>query len=288
MAQTYDRARQDLGNIVLLEHVNVTIPDQRPATIFYLSGLGLTRDPYLMAGIENMWVNVGRSQFHLPSRGPQVLRGHVGIVLPDLNALKERLKKVAPLLAETRFAWEEREGAVEAICPWGNRYRCHAPAPEFGDTDLAIPYVAFDVPVGTARGIARFYREILEAPAEVEGTAGAETAVVAVSSTQRLRFRETSRPLPPYDGHHIQVYIADFSGPHRRLLERGLVTEESDNYQYRFKDIVELESNKPLFTIEHEVRSLTHPLYGRPLVNRNPVQSNRNYVRGHDSFRGTY
>jgi hypothetical protein len=288
MAQSYDRARQDLGNIVLLEHVNVTIPDQRPATIFYLSGLGLTRDPYLMAGIENMWVNVGRSQFHLPSRGPQVLRGHVGIVLPDLQALKERLKKVAPLLAETRFAWEEREGAVEAICPWGNRYRCHAPAPEFGDTDLAIPYVAFDVPVGTARGIARFYREILEAPAEVEGTAGAETAVVAVSSTQRLRFRETTRPLPPYDGHHIQVYITDFSGPHGRLLERGLVTEESDDYQYRFKDIVDLDSGKPLFTIEHEVRSLTHPLYARPLVNRNPAQSNRNYVRGHDSFRGTY
>ena len=62
MALTYERARQDLGNIVLLEHVNVTIPDQRLATIFYLSGLGLTRDPYLMAGIENMWVNVGRSQ----------------------------------------------------------------------------------------------------------------------------------------------------------------------------------------------------------------------------------
>jgi hypothetical protein len=288
MAKSYDRARQDLGNIVLLEHVNVTIPDQRPATIFYLSGLGLTRDPYLMAGIENMWVNVGRSQFHLPSRAPQVLRGHVGIVLPDLEALKERLKKVAPLLAETRFAWEERDGAVEAICPWGNRYRCHAPAPAFGDTDLAIPYVAFDVPVGAARGIARFYREILEAKAEVEGTAGAETAVVAVSSTQRLRFRETTRALPPYDGHHIQVYIADFSGPHDRLLERGLVTEESDDYQYRFKDIVDLDSGKPLFTIEHEVRSLTHPLYARPLVNRNPAQSNRNYVRGHDSFRGTY
>ena len=288
MAQTYDRARQDLGNIVLLEHVNVTIPDQRPATIFYLSGLGLTRDPYLMAGIENMWVNIGRSQIHMPSRAAQVLRGHVGMVLPDLAALKERLKKVAPLLAETRFAWEERDGAVEAICPWGNRYRCHAPAPEFGDTELAIAYVVFDAPPGTARGIARFYRDILEAQAEVEGKAGAETAVVSVSSTQRLRFRETTRPLPPYDGHHIQVYITDFSGPHRRLLERGLVTEESDNYQYRFKDIVDVESGKVLFTIEHEVRSMTHPLYARPLVNRNPAQSNRGYVRGHDPFRGTY
>jgi hypothetical protein len=36
------------------------------------------------------------------------------------------------------------------------------------------------------------------------------------------------------------------------------------------------------------VRSLTHPLYARPLVNRNPAQTNRDYVRGHDAFRGTY
>lgn len=284
MNVSYDRARQDLGNIVLLEHVNVTIPDQRFATIFYLSGLGLTRDPYLMTGIDNMWVNVGRHQFHLPSRGIQVLRGYVGIVMSDLAALKRRLQKVAPLLAETRFAWEERDGAIETTCPWGNRYRCHAPAPEFGDTELAIAYVAFDVPSGAARGIARFYEEILGAHAALEG----DTAVVCVSATQRLRFRETSRPLPDYDGHHVQIYVSDFSGPHRRLLERGLVTEESSEHQYRFRDLVDPASGKVLFTIEHEVRSLTHPLYARPLVNRNPAQTNRDYTRGHDIFRGTY
>jgi hypothetical protein len=280
----YDRARQDLGNIVLLEHVNVTIPDQRFATIFYLSGLGLTRDPYLMTGIDNMWVNVGRHQFHLPSRGIQVLRGHVGIVMSDLAALKRRLQQVAPLLAETRFAWEERDDVIETTCPWGNRYRCHAPAPEFGDTELAIAYVAFDVPPGAARGIARFYEEILGARAALEG----DTAVVSVSATQRLRFRETSRPLPDYDGHHVQIYVSDFSGPHRRLLERGLVTEESSEHQYRFRDLADPASGKVLFAIEHEVRSLTHPLYARPLVNRNPAQTNRDYTRGHDAFRGTY
>jgi hypothetical protein len=283
----YDRSRQDLGNIVLLEHVNVTIPDQRLATIFYLAGLGLTRDPYLMAGIENMWVNIGRTQIHMPSRGAQVLRGHVGIVMPDLAALKRRLQKVAPLLAETRFAWEEKDGFVEATCPWGNRYRCHAPAPEFGDTELMIAYVEFPVPAGTAAGIVRFYQEIMGAHAVLQ--AGAEpVALVSTSATQRLRFRETTRPLPDYDGHHVQVYLIDFSGPHRRLLERGLVTEESDEYQYRFCDLVDPADGRKLFTIEHEVRSLTHPLYARPLVNRNPEQSNRNYVRGHDAFRGTY
>lgn len=284
MNANYDRARQDLGNVVLLEHVNVTIPDQRFATIFYLSGLGLTRDPYLMTGIDNMWVNVGRHQFHLPSRGIQVLRGQVGVVMSDLDALKRRLQKVAPLLAETRFAWEERDGAIETTCPWGNRYRCHAPAPEFGDTELAIAYVAFDVPPGAARGIARFYEEILGAHAALQG----DTAIISVSDTQRLRFRETARPLPEYDGHHVQIYVSDFSGPHRRLLERGLVTEESSEHQYRFRDLVDPASGKALFAIEHEVRSLTHPLYARPLVNRNPAQTNRDYTRGHDAFRGTY
>ena len=287
-AANYDRKRQDLGNIVLLEHVNVTIPDQHLATVFYISGLGLTRDPYLMTGVDNMWVNVGRSQFHLPSRGTQVLRGCVGIVMPDLAGLKRRLEKIAPLLAETRFAWQERNGAVEVTSPWGNRYRCHSPAPEFGDSELAIAYVEFDVPPGAAPGIARFYREIMGAHALVESANGRETSAVSTGARQRLLFCETPRPMPDYDGHHVQVYLVDFSGPHRRLLERGLVTEESSEHQYRFRDIVDPADGKALFTLEHEVRSLTHPLYARPLVNRNPAQTNRDYVRGHDAFRGTY
>ena len=67
MQQQFDRAAEDLGNSIHLEHVNVTVPDQRLATLFYVAGLGLTRDPYLMVSDTNMWVNVGRSQFHLPS-----------------------------------------------------------------------------------------------------------------------------------------------------------------------------------------------------------------------------
>src|SRR3954467_9236157 len=64
----YDRAGQSVGNIVHLEHFNVVIPDQRLATLFYVVGLGGTRDPYLFTGLENMWVNFGRTQCHLPSR----------------------------------------------------------------------------------------------------------------------------------------------------------------------------------------------------------------------------
>ena len=60
----FDREARAVGNIVHLEHFNVCIPDQRLATLFYVVGLGGTRDPYLFMGLENMWVNFGRTQVH--------------------------------------------------------------------------------------------------------------------------------------------------------------------------------------------------------------------------------
>ena len=101
MDSQYDRAAEDLGNIVALEHVNVTVPDQQLATLFYVTGLGLTADPFLMTGLSNMWVNIGRSQFHLPTNKPQVLRGHVGLgrqiakSIKRLTRLRKRLEGTA-------------------------------------------------------------------------------------------------------------------------------------------------------------------------------------------------
>ena len=280
MAKQYDRSAEDLGNIVGLEHVNLQIADQGLATVFYMSGLGLTRDPYMMTSIDNMWVNVGRSQFHLPTGKPQNLRGRIGLVLPDREALLARLGRVAKMLEGTKFAFTEHEDHVEAICPWGNRFLCHDPAPRFGQIALGMAYVEFDVPAGAASGVADFYRRVFDTPAHVDKGA----AHVSVGMKQELVFRETEAPLPAYDGHHIQVYVASFSGPHKKLLERGLITEESNTHQYRFESIVDPETGKPLVQVEHEVRSMTHPLYARPLVNRNPQQTNRNYVQGRDAW----
>ncbi len=284
MATNFDRTAEDLGNIVALEHVNVTVPDQQLATLFYVKGLGLTRDPYIMTELDNMWINVGRSQFHLPTQKPQVLRGHAGLVLPDRSALLRRLASVKEPLAHTRFKVVEHEAYVEATCPWGNRIRCHAPDEKrFGRIQLGMPYVEFEVPPGVAAGIAEFYRLVLKTSATVEDDAAGCYARVMVGNAQHLHFRETERFSTDYDGHHIQVYLADFSGPYAWLFKQGLITEESDQYQYRFKDIVDPASGKLLFTIEHEVRSMTHPLYARPLINRNPAQSNRNYAPGYDA-----
>jgi hypothetical protein len=122
-APQFDRTVEDLGNIVELGHVNVTVPDQAIATAYYIMGLGLTRDPYLMAGLENMWVNVGRGQFHLPTRGRQVVRGTTALVLPDLEALLKRLHYARKFLEGTEFSFREAGDVVETTCPWGNRIR---------------------------------------------------------------------------------------------------------------------------------------------------------------------
>lgn len=279
----YDRSAEDLGNIVGLEHVNLQVEDQGLTTLFYISGLGLTRDPYLMTSIDNMWVNVGHSQFHLITSKPQHLRGRIGLVIPDREALLQRLDKMKKPLEGTRFAFKEHDDYVETTCPWGNKLLIHEPG-SFGRMQLGIPYVEFDVPVGSAKAIADFYRKVFETMASVDETGDMPAARISVGPSQELVFRETKLKLAAYDGHHIQVYVANFSRPHKRLLERNLVTEESNQYQYRFVDITDLESGKPLFQIEHEVRCMTHPLYARPLVNRNPAQTNRNYVPGRDAW----
>jgi hypothetical protein len=279
-----DYTEEDVGNIIVLEHVNVQVPDQLLATLFYVVGLGLTRDPYLNFGLNNMWVNVGEQQFHLPTRPAQVINGHIGLVVPDIDALQTRLASVEEGLRGTRFRWSKDTEAIDVSCPWGNKFRCYPAGAGFGDMALGMPYVEFLVPPRAAEAIVNFYDKVLNAPAALEVDRGAKLGRVKVGRSQALVFRETGEDLAPYDGHHVAVYVANFSRAYGFLKERGLITEEARNHQFRFKDIVDLDSGKPVFFLEHEVRSLRHPMFGRFFVNRNPGQSQRSYQRGRDAL----
>lgn len=283
MDKPFDRGAEDLANVVALEHVNIRVPDQRLATMFYITGLGFTRDPYLVTGVVNMWVNVGRSQFHLPTGKAQLLRGRVGLVVPDLGLTAKSLKAMGVHLKGTKFACRAGKGYIDVTCPWGNKIRCHQPGAKFGQTVLGMPYVLFDVPVGTAKGIARFYREILQTGAKTIRFENAPAAEVNVGHHQRLIFREAKGRMAKYDGHHLQLYVNNFSKPHSELSARGLISEESNQHQYRFKDIIDPDNGAVLYTLEHEIRSMTHPLYARPLINRNPAQSNNAFAPGYDN-----
>ena len=277
----YDRSTEDVGNIVMLEHVNLTVADQGIAALFYVTGLGFTRDPYIDFGTFNMWVNLGEQQFHLPKSraASQKLRGHIAVVVPDLEDLKKRLNFIAKPMADTEFGWEERDDHIALTCPWGNQIRAY-PAGTFPLMDLGMPYVDLQVPPGTAPGIARFYQQVMDCPARVENG----VATVKMGYNQELHFSESDQPIDAYDGHHLAVYVANFSAPHRYLAEHELITEESDQFQYRFQAIVDPDSGETLTEIEHEVRSLSHAMYHRHLVNRNPAVNFFTYRKGSEIF----
>lgn len=279
-----DHADEDVGNIISLEHINVQIPDQAVATLFYVVGMGFTRDPYLNVGLNNMWVNVGEQQFHLPTRPAQVIDGHVGMVLPDLQLLETRLESVATGLKDTGFEYSVQPDHVAVTSPWGNRYRCYESDPAASDLSIGIPYVEFNVSPGSVPAILRFYRTVLGAPVVGDSNGGGAVGRVKIGRQQSLIFRETERPLAPYDGHHIAIYVANFSGPYGYLNERGLISEEVRNHQFRFKDIIDPEDGEKKFSLEHEVRSLKHPMYSRPFVNRDAAQTQRAYRRGWDAL----
>lgn len=280
----FDRTAEDTGNIVSMEHVNTEVPDQSLATLFYVAGLGLTRDPYQMVSLNNMWINAGRCQFHLPTGAPQVLHGHTALVMPGRKGLLRRLGNVKKQLDGTKFAYTEKNDHVEAVSPWGNVMRCYEPGPRFGKMMLGMPYVEIEVARAAADGIARFYKEIFKAPASVADEPNGRAAHIKIGADQELVFRETDGPVPDWAGYHVAVYLADFSGPYRKLVEKNLISRETNQHEYRFIDITDLGTGKVLARLEHEVRSMTHPGYARPLVNRNPDAMNPNYAPGHEAL----
>jgi catechol 2,3-dioxygenase-like lactoylglutathione lyase family enzyme len=274
----FDRSAEDVGNILQLEHVNLTVPDQGIAALFYVTGLGFTRDPYIDFGTRNMWVNLGAQQFHLPKADPQLFRGHISVVVPDLDDLKKRLDFITKPMAGSKFAWTEQADHLALRCPWGNDIRAYAPG-RFSRMPLGMPEVTVTVPAATSAGICRFYQQVMRCPASHSGG----ITRVKVGYNQELVFAEGDQ-VSGYDGHHIAVYVADFSGPHSWLQERRLISEESDQHQYRFVSIVDPDSGEVLTELEHEVRSMSHAMANRPLVNRNPAVNFFTYQKGNEIF----
>ena len=116
--KTYDRAAEDMGNMVELGHVNVTVPDQHLATLYYISGLGMTRDPQfgplLMFGLGGIFVEVMKDvTFHLApvtqdeamqmlmgTRSYALLKGARGQAPVDLEAIAAALQRISQLATD--------------------------------------------------------------------------------------------------------------------------------------------------------------------------------------------
>jgi catechol 2,3-dioxygenase-like lactoylglutathione lyase family enzyme len=116
----------DLMGIFWLEHINLVVGSSAMAAYFYQDFLGLTRDP-----TARFHVNLGRQQFHLDEGiSPQVICGSIGLVVPSLRSLRNRLDEATVRLRETQFRViadhttekndEQQPQFMTISCPFGN------------------------------------------------------------------------------------------------------------------------------------------------------------------------
>eukprot|EP01120_Amphizonella_sp_Union-15-10_P012969 TRINITY_DN591_c0_g1_i1.p1 TRINITY_DN591_c0_g1~~TRINITY_DN591_c0_g1_i1.p1 ORF type:complete len:305 (+),score=49.33 TRINITY_DN591_c0_g1_i1:71-985(+) len=294
MNTSYDWSSQDLGNILHFEHININVPNQGTAAIFYFEGLGLTRDPFEKVGTTYTWTNVGNQQIHLTiATTAEVIAGHIGLVVPEIDVIKLKLKTVETKLKDTQFKWCEANTAHDDIeylppgqaplkflsvtGPWGNQFRIYENKTLKMIGDLGIPYLEVLCPVGTASKIVQFYKKYFGAigTLEKQGSVGR----IRVGPWQQIIYRETSETIAAYTGWHVAIYVTDFSSIYNKFLSENLIFHQTrfpDRYtnleealswrQFRTCDFVD--DGKVIFQLHHEVRSLYHPSYRRPLVNR--------------------
>ena len=265
---------------------------------------------------KTLWANCGASQFHLPyGEVAQCIPGQIGLCYESLEGLQERLDE-CPHCYESYQVLPD--GAIRIVDHYGNVFACRAKpsraeglqpilSPPSTDTDATsqerdiadaygktstdcrgIDYVEFLCPVGTAGKIALFYESVLDATTSVVATnEGTSVAIIACGNIdeqgradQSLLFRETTDPIPAYDGHHIALYVgtnrADFEQAFKncelagvvwvnpRFSDKASTLQGAKNYkQFRFKDIVDMETGEKIFELEHEMRSVEHAAYPR-------------------------
>mmetsp|Transcript_10766 Transcript_10766/g.24073 ORF Transcript_10766/g.24073 Transcript_10766/m.24073 type:complete len:232 (-) Transcript_10766:133-828(-) len=78
--------------------------------------------------------------------------------------------------------------------------------------------------------------------------------------------------LPPYDGHHIALYVNDFQSLFLRAQNLSLtwdnprfpqstspnISEALRHCEFRVRDVVDVSTGEVLYQLEHEIRSLRH------------------------------
>ena len=261
----------EIGAVTQFEHVNYRVPDHGPAMLFFCVGLGFTRDPTRMVGTRNMWINAGRQQFHMPRGEAMPFPGEVGVSVPNLKATLRNLKRIARELKGTQYSFKDNDKSISATTPWGHKLRVHQAGELSGRMPQAISYVNFWVPVGSATVIADFYKKMVFAPTKLGKRGKNAMATVTVGANQHFHFIEKADYAPADHPNHVAIYVTRYQEMYQQFKAKKLLMRPDVEEQFRFDRMANPRSGKVVFTFEHEVRSLYHPDYLKPLANRVPV-----------------
>jgi len=274
------------GGIGALHHLNFCVTDYYHGMVFYSEGLGATfstaETAFDRGGLPVAWYSFGhQQQFHVvKAEEAQVLRGFVTLTVPSLDRLEARLRSVASELAGTRFAFQAfpEDGdcprSVTVRCPWGNAFHVLESAAGAG-----IQGVHFDCAKGESGLIADHFRRLFGAAVVTEDG----VAKVGLGASF-FAFQETGS-LPAgfpksLDHLHVAMFVEDFDAAFSSFEAAALLDTEHrfadkayslpaahEHKQFRVRDVV-AEDGRLVYQLELEVRSKSHPSFGKRLQAR--------------------
>jgi hypothetical protein len=93
-------------------------------------------------------------------------------------------------------------------------------------------------------------------------------ATVNVGVNQHFHFVEKRDPSLVKHSNHVAVYLTRYQTVYAELKRRQLLLEPDRKEQFRFAKIIDPDTGEVLFEFEHEMRSLYHPDFLKPLINR--------------------
>jgi hypothetical protein len=276
MASNNREMLPEIGGIVHLEHFNFEMLEHEWATLFFMNGLGLTRDPYKRTDETNMGVNIGLQQLHLPRRGratPPFI-GEIGLMVPGVRVVEARLERLANLGKFEGSVYEILESAEEELLvrsPWGVVIRLLEAGSVPFSKPLGLVYVDIPVRPGLAKPLTDFYKKVMAAPVQVQKIDGETTAVVNMGPYQFVRYRE--RKLKDYNLHdfHIAYYVTHYNTIREKAIKAEALMGDGVGQLFFCRGPFDPKTGEPILDFVQEVRSIYHPDFMRPLVNRWPI-----------------
>ena len=264
------RPLQSLGNILILDHINMNHEKGRHDWLksFYFDFLQCAVDPRkednLAKGQKTLWANIGANQFHLPEGKPdaQVLNGIVTLAFPNLQQVLGRCEAASAAMNGSQFACERDGDALLVTDPWGSKFRLVEGSDDDRDDrgtqpgqvseGLGLVDLTLFTPMGSnMAGIGRFYERVLQAPV-FESDSG--RCIVSVGPRQTLTFVTHPKGLadvthedlrddevaPPEGfpsflsnyGIHVSMYVADLPETYD-LLDKLEVTYVNPRFKRR-------------------------------------------------------
>ena len=245
----------DLGGIVWLEHLNLVVGDMDTAKKFYIDFLGFTAERE--HNFKSNHYNVGQQQFHLAAATdidtPQRITGSIGLTVPSLQRIRERVDVAQEELKDSLFSIkEDKDDKIMTVaCPYGNvihlydisiddehqattddstpkMVRLHSEGGDYGArmavrTKPGIRYVEIACREGTCNSIAEFYDKVLEC----QVTKTDETAAICVGPGVHLVYTEhedlSDDSIKQMKGVHACIYIKDFEKTYNVLKKRDII-----------------------------------------------------------------